>query len=102
MAGKSVFLPGIPWDGPVRNSSPAPDELLSNTVPVDGDEGWDPHEEHRDYERLKAEYEAAKKELERLRGAKPAPAPAPAPQPARSWREAIIGAEILGKPKSKR
>ncbi len=116
MAGKYVFLPGIPLDAAPRRDAQASGVLrgtvpLSEPGPTEGDEGWDPHEEHREYERLKAEYEAAKRELERLQAAAKAPksvtgapaAPAPAQTAARrNWREIIVGAEILGRPKSRR
>ena len=116
MAGKYVFLPGVPLDGAPQGNAPQQSPWqtgpLRGTVPLEGDEGWDPHEEHREYEKLKAEFEAAQRELERLRASassRPAPGKAPAAQPAaqtapthRNWREVIVGAEILGKPKSRR
>lgn len=73
------------------------------TEPIEGDEGYDPHEEHREYEKLKEQYRRAKAEIETLRRkngeAKPKAA---VPNEQTDWRRAFVLSEILSKPRCKK
>ena len=84
-------------------------------APAENEEGYDPHVEHREYERLKAELRAAKAELERVKAHEmaltdelaAASASRPAPRKIEesgniSWKRAIVLSEILGTPRSRR
>ena len=84
-------------------------------MPAEDEEGYDPHVEHRDYERLKAELKAAKAELERVKAhemaltdelaavAEERLAPRKGDESGSiSWKRAIVLSEILGTPKSRR
>ena len=82
-------------------------------MPAEDEEGYDPHVEHREYERLKAELNAVEKELERVRNQKNELAEALDDAEIRavhakreaqgmSWKRAIVLSEILGTPKSRR
>ena len=82
-------------------------------MPTEDEEGYDPHVEHRDYERLKTELNAVEKELERVRNQKNELAEALDDAEIRavhakreaqgmSWKRAIVLSEILGTPKSRR
>ena len=81
--------------------------------PAENEEGYDPHVEHRDYERLKEEMRKTKAELEKVKAherelsdvlAEAAKRPAPRKEESGSisWKRAIVLSEILGTPKSRR
>ncbi len=81
--------------------------------PAEHEEGYDPHVEHREYERLKAELKSARAELERVRNQKEELAEALDKAEMRSvaaeresdsmsWKRAIVLSEILGTPRSRR
>ena len=82
-------------------------------MPAEDEEGYDPHVEHRDYERLKAELNAVEKELERVRNQKNEIAEALDDAEIRavhakreaqgmSWKRAIVLSEVIGTPRSRR
>ena len=82
-------------------------------MPAEDEEGYDPHVEHREYERMKAELNAVKKELERVRDQKNELAEALEEAEVRtvhvkkeadsmSWKRAIVLSEIIGPPRSRR
>ena len=81
--------------------------------PAENEEGYDPHVEHREYERLKAELKAAKAELEKVKAherelsdalaqREKRPAPRKEEKADISWKRAIVLSEILGTPRSRR
>ena len=81
--------------------------------PAENEEGYDPHVEHRDYERLKEEMRKTKAELEKLKThereltdalAETAKRPVPRREESGSisWKRAIVLSEILGPPRSRR
>ena len=81
--------------------------------PAENEEGYDPHVEHRDYERLKEEMRKTKAELEKVKAqereltdalAETAKRPAPRREESGniSWKRAIVLSEILGPPRSRR
>ena len=80
--------------------------------PGEGEEGYDPHVEHRDYERLKEEMRIAREELDRAKAherelkdtlAEMSSRTASAKErPATDWKRAVVLSEVLGKPRSRR
>ena len=81
--------------------------------PAEDEEGYDPHVEHRDYERLKEEMRKTKAELEKVKAherelsealaeAEKRPAPRREEKGSISWKRAIVLSEILGPPRSRR
>ncbi|MBR2329602.1 MAG: hypothetical protein IKA58_06955 [Clostridia bacterium] len=81
--------------------------------PAEDEEGYDPHVEHRDYERLKEEMRKTKAELEKIKAhereltdalaeAEKRPAPRREERDSISWKRAIVLSEILGPPRSRR
>ena len=81
--------------------------------PAEDEEGYDPHVEHRDYERLKEEMRKTKAELEKAKAherelsealaeAEKRPAPRREESSNISWKRAIVLSEILGPPRSRR
>ena len=81
--------------------------------PAENEEGYDPHVEHRDYERLKEEMRKTKAELEKVKAhgreltdalaeAENRPAPRREESGSISWKRAIVLSEILGPPRSRR
>lgn len=82
-------------------------------MPTEDEEGYDPHVEHREYERLKAELYSVEKELEKVKKQKIELAEARDEAEVRavhaqresesvSWKRAIVLSEIIGPPRSRR
>lgn len=80
--------------------------------PAENEEGYDPHVEHRDYERLKEEMRIAREELAKARAherelrdtldemsSRPASA---AKRPGTDWKRAVVLSEVLGTPRCRR
>lgn len=92
-------------DGGILDLSDTQNERdIYSTEPVDGDEGYDPHEEHREYERLKEQYRRAKEEIETLRrkNGEAKPKAAVPEEQKTDWRRAFVLAEILSEPRCKK
>ncbi len=81
--------------------------------PAENEEGYDPHVEHRDYERLKEEMRKTREELEKVKAherelsdalaeAEKRPASRKEESGSISWKRAIVLYEILGAPKGRR
>ena len=83
------------------------------SMPRVNEEGYDPHVEHREYERLKEEMRKAKEELakakereraleEALESRQQPRSKQPSSNSSISWKRAIVLSEILGTPRSRR
>lgn len=82
-------------------------------APAEHEEGYDPHVEHREYERLKEEMRKTKAELEKVKAreseltdalaeAKRRAAPRRESAGDISWKRAVVLSEILGPPRGRR